>query len=586
MVHSWLRRPTLWAFTPFLLILLVAAACGDDAEEVPTSAPAATTGPVATVAPTAMAEPDEAMMMTSSTKRLRFATQAPWIEIVLPWRGGSWGSNLVVRTHMESMIDVDNETTELVPMLATEWTMINPQEWEFKLREGIPYHKTGPNRDDWGDFKAADVAHVIARNAEGQLSTDGPAFRAKFGETEAEVMSQLQIIDDLTIKLTPVTPSVDMDLTASSQYGNFLMHSKAQWDAVGLEGSEADPAGTGSYQLVDRKLGVWLLWERVEDHWRHTPEFEEFEIILVTEHATRLAMLLSHEIAMTEVPRDLHADAVSKGFKVWSTVNPMTQAFGIIGGQYGEDTPAFDADDPLTDPRVREAMNRAVDRDLIQREIFRGVGEPLHVQAYHQRLPGWNPRWEAESQEKYGFDPERARELLQEAGVSEGLEVRFLLMQFPGFPETTALAEYMHTAFRDVGIDATIEDWEFARYREQLERARVNHGTIHFRRTSFTTPMVVTRWYNARPPTGNGSAHELPAALQDKWVDAFGADTKEEQASLLQDIGNYKFDNYTEIPLFWLPGQAVVDPAIIDEYIWPGNVDAGFDHFEYIKAAG
>ena len=57
------------------------------------------------------------------------------------------------------------------------------------------------------------------------------------------------------------------------------------------------------------------------------------------------------------------------------------------------------------------------------------------------------------------------------------------------------------------------------------------------------------------------------------------------RTELLRQLGDWKFDGYTEVPLFWLPGQAVVDPDVIAEYVWPGNVDAGFDHFEYIKAA-
>ena len=589
MTRTWLRRPALWVFAPFLLILLVAAACGgEDPTEAPAPtatsapAPAATTPPTAT--PMAEPEPAEPAMVTSSTKRLRFATQAPWIEIVLPWRGGSWGSNLVVRTHMEPLIDVHYQTTELVPNLATEWRAISPQEWEFKLRQGVPYHKTGPNADDWGDFQPADVAHVIARNSESNLSTDGSAFRKYFGTTEAEVNNNVEIVDAETIRLKPVLPYVDMDLTASSQYGNFLMHSKAQWDAVGLEGSEADPAGTGSYQLVDRELGVWLLWERVEDHWRHTPEFQEFEMILVPEHATRLTMLLSGEIAMTEIPRDLHAQAVAEGYKVWSTVNPMTQAFGILGGGYGTDTPDYDPDMPASDVRVREAINRAIDREAIGREVFKGVGEILYVQAYHERLPGWDQRWKDQFDEKYGYDPDRARELMAEAGYPDGFDFKLWLMQLPGFPETGAITEAVFNYLNDVGIGAEIEEIEFARHRE-FATARETHGSLHFRRTSFTTPMVVTRWYNARPPTGSAVAWEFEVEGQDIWDRASAATTREEQFELLRQLGDWKFDNYTEVPLFWLPGQAVVDPDVIAEYVWPGNVDAGFDHFEYIKAA-
>jgi ABC-type transport system substrate-binding protein len=528
--------------------------------------------------PSAESSPEP--VLAAGVQRLRFATQAPWIEVVLPWRGGSWGSNLVVRTHMEPLIDVDHETTELVPMLAESWEMTSPDatEWTFHLRKGVPFH------DGWGEFTARDVPHVIARNAESQLSTDGPSFRAKYGESEAEVMRQVEIVDDYTVKLKPMSPDVDLDLTASSQYGNFLMHSKAQWDAVGPEGSERQPAGTGAYRLVDRQVGTALLWQRVADHWRKVPDFPEFEMLLVTEEATRMAMLLGHEVQMTELPRDLHETAVNQGFAVFSTVNPVSQTFFVFGGIYAPNVPEYAPDDPLNNIKVREAINRAVDRDLINQEIFKGVGDPLKVLGYHPNLPGWNPRWQDDFQAKYGFDPARSRELLAEAGYPEGFDLKLFLMHFPGYPETTALNEYMFTALRDIGIGVEIEEIEVARYRQEFQLARKSQGTMHTRRTSFTTPMVVNRWYNAQPPLGNYGSYELPDDIQQKFDAAFGATSKEAQAQFLREIGDFKFDNYSEVPLFWIPGQAVVDPRVISEYVWPGNVDAGFDHFEYIKA--
>jgi ABC-type transport system substrate-binding protein len=454
--------PSWLVFVPVLIVLMVVAACGEDATPTPrptiaptaTPVPAApaTTAPAATATPVAKVEPAKPVVVTAKMKRLRFATQAPWTEISLPWRGGSWGSNLVVRVHMEPLIDVQPQTTELVPNLATSWRMINPSEWEFKLRKGIPFHY------GYGEFTAQDVPHVIARNAESNLSTDGPWFRAKYGKTEPEVNKNVEIVDNYTIKLKPVLPDVDIDLTASSQYGNFLMHSKAQWDKVGLEGSEKQPAGTGAYKLVDRKPGTFILWERVEDHWRKVPEFQEFEMVLVAEHATRLAMLLGGEISMTELPRELHPEAVAKGFKVWSTVNPMTQAFGIFGGGFGVDTPEYDPNMPASNVKVREAINRAIDRDAIYKKVFKGVGEPLYVQGYHERLPGWNPRFKTQFQEKYAYDPAKARQLLKDAGYPNGFTFKLWLMQFPGFPETTAITEAIFNYLRDVGIDVSIEE--------------------------------------------------------------------------------------------------------------------------------
>jgi ABC-type transport system substrate-binding protein len=565
---------------PVLIVLLVAMACGKDATATPVPAPTATAMEAATATPIVEVQPTAApAVATSKVERLRFATLAPWIEMVLPWRGGSWGANLVVRVHMEPLIDVHYKSTELVPNLATSWKLENAQEWTFNLRDDVPFHY------GWGNFSAQDVPHVIARNSESGLSTDGPDFRKRFGETEEEVLRQVEIVDDYTLKLKPRVPSVDMDLSASSQYGNFLIHSKKQWDEVGLEASQREPAGTSSYKMVDRDVGVWILWERVENHWRHTPEFQEFEMVLVPEHATRLAMLLSEEVGMTELPRELHAEAIAQGNEVHGTVNPETQVYGVWGGCYGEDTPDYDPNNPLSNVKVREALIRAIDLEEINAKIFEGWGRPMHLQAYHPNLPGWSDRWENEFNANYGYDPERSKELLTEAGYPDGFEMKYLLFQFPGFAETTALTEATLNAWREIGVTGTIQEMEYAKYRETMRVPRKSHGTFHWIRSSFTTPMVETRWDNARPPVGSGISCELSVEMQEVWDNAFEANTKEELNSLLTQIGNWKFDNYSEAPMFWMPGQVLADPKVVEEYIWPGNVDAGFDHFEYIKAA-
>ena len=59
-----------------------------------------------------------------------------------------------------------------------------------------------------------------------------------------------------------------------------------------------------------------------------------------------------------------------------------------------------------------------------------------------------------------------------------------------------------------------------------------------------------------------------------------------ERDNLMRDIIRHKFDVYAEAPLLWVPSQVIIDPKVIQSYTWPGVVDAGFDHFEYIVPAG
>ena len=57
------------------------------------------------------------------------------------------------------------------------------------------------------------------------------------------------------------------------------------------------------------------------------------------------------------------------------------------------------------------------------------------------------------------------------------------------------------------------------------------------------------------------------------------------KADALRELGDLKFDLYSEVPIVWLPAQLVVDPKEIGEYVWPGNINASFTHTEYITPA-
>ena len=85
-------------------------------------------------------------------------------------------------------------------------------------------------------------------------------------------------------------------------------------------------------------------------------------------------------------------------------------------------------------------MNRAVDREKIRDTILGGRGELLPVTLWHETLPGWDPKWMEQYEEHYGYDPERARELLREAGY-EGFETTVVIT-----PQLTALDRTRHSS--------------------------------------------------------------------------------------------------------------------------------------------
>ena len=150
---------------------------------------------------------------------------------------------------------------------------------------------------------------------------------------------------------------------------------------------------------------------------------------------------------------------------------------------------------------MREAINRAINRDEINQQLFGGIGERHPTWGFHPNLPGWNPRWSEEFDEKYGFDPEKACQLLKEAG-QEGYKLKFLLTELPGAPEMVPMGEAAYSYLSNVGIDVESEAIEWSSYRTEYYRPGKLHGVIAASRGTYRPAEITLRFYNRSGPTG------------------------------------------------------------------------------------
>lgn len=579
-------------------LLTLGVACGG-ASEAPASAPAAPAQPAqpqeqqaAQAAPTAEPTAAPEAMEAVDTSRLVIATVPPAQEILGSWQGTTTSSNTQVRPFTDPLVDTDRFTGALTQDgLATGWEFSpDGKKWTFHLREGVEFHR------GYGEFTAHDVVHSAALVVrEGAIGTDTGLFRGLFGQDEAELMTNVMAVDDHTVEFNLATPNLLMDFFAGSQQGSMFMYSKNQFDTDGYDAAVAQPAGVGPWEFVSRELKVNLLYNKVDDHYRQTPAFEGMEYLLIPEEGTRLAQLQTGQVQLGEISRRLHDDAAGAGLNVVQSQGTAIQVGFIIGGIYNAEEAGpcleegktgcfYQEGEPHLDPLVREAINRAINREEIIQGLFGGIGRVHQVWGYHPDLPGWNPRWETEFDDKYGFDPERARELLAEAG-QENYKLRVLLTELPGVPEMIPMGEAAFSYLSDVGIDVESEAIEWATYRADYYRPAKTHGTIAATRGSYRPADITLRFYNRSGDAGfwRTSVDPMTDALYDQATQATDPQVKHDA---LQQLGDLKFDLYSEVPIIWLPAQLVVDPKIVGEIVWPGNINASFTHMEYITPAG
>jgi ABC-type transport system substrate-binding protein len=494
------------------------------------------------------------------------------------------------RPALEYLVGIDRHTGAYIPQLAETWEMApDSKTWTVTLRKGVQFH------DNWGEFTARDVRHSVFLITQPEsVQTDASIWRALMGigkadtseEVAKKVAAGVEVVDDYTVvfHLKQAAPELLENLSANA---DLVMESKARWDAGGKELYGQKVVGTGPFEFVERKVGAYVLYKRVENHWRQTPEYKELEFRWVPEDVTRLATLLSGEVHISDVPRALQKDAAAKGMQVLTSKLPAIQHYWHFGGLYFASPDKLDPKVPFVDKRVRQAMNMAVNRNAIADAILGGKVQPHRINGYHPELdsklwPGiWNPDWDKRFEALYGYDPARARALLKEAGYPNGFEFTIYLATLPGLPEIVDIGQAIALDFQAVGLKPKLVEIEFARVRE-MYRTKTIHGALFPLRHGVRALDTNRLSYKSKDSIVYGYEN----AFIDQRLEELGrvVDTAE-RARLLREIGDHRFNEFSEIPLFWLFAEAAVNPKFIAEYVFPGVITGYYTHLEYVKLA-
>ena len=592
---------------PMLLLslaLLAVWACGQPAAPAGESAaPAPATAAPASAEPTAVPVATEAPAMAESEAMLHLAVTPLPQDTYYPWLATSSG-HLVFRPMWENLTTMSPETgvSEIYPQLARDWEIsADASEYTFYLQEGVQFHF------DQGEFTVKDVIFTADQQMSDPLAGCKATLSRFMGADSMTGMIEngdMEVIDDYTFKMSLARPQVDV----ASWYFNILqigcmaVRSSAQYEKEGDAMFESGPAGTGGYQFVERKLKEYTEYEAVPfDHWRVNPEFKHMRITTTPEDLTRLALLLTGEANMVDVPKVLHQQAIDEGMEVFESPLPTVGLTIIPFGQYYVSEVNWNPDtEPWTAPGetgnlVREAMNRSIDREQIINELFKGRGEPMYNTIFHDSLEGWNPRWEEEFDAKYGYDPDLARQLLDQAGYpGDNGQNRFSLevwqSSLPGLPETIEVSQTVAQSFEDIGIDVKLVEVEFARAIDAFRDRHDAHFILPVRQT--LRPITAnTRIYyytgDTNPDTGipgGGVAYIEDQLYDDTYHRLLEETNTDERERLAQAMGDDIYDEYRTIPVVNIRSTLVVNPEEVAEYVF-GSITGVFGHLEYAKKA-
>jgi len=311
----------------------------------------------------------------------------------------------------ESLVTRDADLT-LQPELAESWEA-GSDGWTFKLRQGVKFH-------DGADFTAEDVVFSFER----------ANHEASDYKEQAKNVTSVEVIDDYTVKLmtdgpNPILPNQLTSIYMMDKGWSEANNVTAPQDFKAKEETYAvrNANGTGPFSLVSRAPDELTVLERNAAWWGNDMfpgNIDKIEYRPISNAATRVAALLSGEVDFVLDPplQDLKRIEAADGLGVKTVAQIRSIFFGMDQGV--DKLRSSDVDgNPFKDKRVREAFNLAIDKAAIQRVVMEGLSFPTGMITPPGVL-GNTPDNDA----SYGFDPEKAKSLLTEAGYPDGFSIQ------------------------------------------------------------------------------------------------------------------------------------------------------------------
>lgn len=277
----------------------------------------------------------------------------------------------------------------IVPQLAESWRLLDDLTWQFKLRKGVVFHDGEP-------FNAEAVRFTIERVLDPNQKSPN---RANIAE-----IAKVEVLDDFTVNLVTRQPYAAL----LNRLIDFPIVPPKYTAEKGNAAVALRPVGTGPFRFVELVKDDHLVLEAFDRHWRGAPKIRRIVFKPIPEPFTRAAALRNNEVDLvTTLPPNLarELDRVA-GIRVHRVPSTWIIYLGLN---------AFKK--PLSDMRVRQALNYATDVDAIIKNVLDGNGRRLEGPLTPQMF-GFDA-----SVRGYSHDPAKARRLLAEAGYPDGLEI-------------------------------------------------------------------------------------------------------------------------------------------------------------------
>ncbi len=353
------------------------------------------------------------------------------------------------------LLEFETGTTNVIPGLAESVEASDDGlEYTFKLRQGVKFHSNDeftPTRD----FNADDVIFSFMRQKDeghpyNQVS--GGTWEYFQGMGMPDLVESIEKVDDYTVKFTLSKPEAPFVANMAMDFASILSaeYADAMMEAGTPEKLNTAPIGTGPFSFVAYQKDAVIRYAQNADYWKAPADVENLIFAITPDASVRYQKLKAGECHVMPYPNPADIQAMKDD----ADINMMEQE-GLNVGYLAYNTTVA----PFDNPKVRKALNMAIDKQAIIDVVFQGSG-----QAAKNPIPptmwGYN---DAITDDPY--DPEAAKAMLEAEGVS-GLSMKVWAMpvQRPYNPNARRMAELIQADFAKIGVDVEIVSYEWGEY--------------------------------------------------------------------------------------------------------------------------
>lgn len=442
----------------------------------------------------------------------------------------------------DTLLVVDPETNELVPQIAESWDQTDELTYVFKIREGIKFH-------DGSELTPADVKFSLER----AINSAAVSYIVDFIDTVTDN-------GDGTVTIKTKNPYAPALRNLAIPFAAIVPQAVVEADE---EHFILNPVGSGPYKFVEWKQGDHVTMEAFDDYYAGKAETQNLIMRVIPETSQRSIALetgeidLAYDLAVNDVPKveenpDLTAYVVPS-LTCWYISMNMNKA-------------------PFDNPKVREAINMAIDRQLIIDTLNNGVGEPADAII----APGVFGYYSTGVTE---YNPEKAKELMAEAGYADGFTTSLWVNDNQSRIEMCQAVQEM---LRQINIECSVEVLEFGSYISRTSAGEHDMGYFGWTTSSADADYTYYSLEHSSQQGAPGNRSFINDPDVDKLIEDARASTDEEARKELYKELAIKLAEYNNnLPILYSAMNTGASKNV-EGFIMDVN---GYHHMENVKVA-